>query len=92
MSKKYKDVKVTYERCYFDIEIDDEELEFAKRCGIDIEDDDELVKFHLDNDFAEHQDLLSMNMRWKKMKTYKRMAINKRNSRRKYKRTEQDFI
>ena len=60
MSKKYTNVQVTYETCYFDIEIDDEEIEFAKRCGIDIEDDDELVKFHLDNDFAEHQDLLNM--------------------------------
>lgn len=39
MSKKFKDVKVEYESCYFDIEIDDKEIQFAKDCGIDIEDD-----------------------------------------------------
>ena len=49
MSKKFKDVKVSYETCYFDIEIDDKELEFAKQCGIDIEDDEQVVKFQLDN-------------------------------------------
>lgn len=61
MSKKYKDVKVDYTSCYFDIEIDDIELEFAKRCGIDIEDDEELVKFHLENNFQEHQGLLEID-------------------------------
>ena len=61
MSKKFKNVKVEYESCYFDIEIDDKELEFAKKCSINIEDDDELVKFHLENNFQEHVDLLSID-------------------------------
>lgn len=61
MSKKFKDVKVEYESCYFDIEIDDKEIEFAKKCSINIEDDDELVKFHLENNFQEHVDLLSID-------------------------------
>ncbi len=61
MSKKFKDVKVSYETCYFDIEIDDKELEFAKQCGIDIEDDEQVVKFHLENNFSEHQDLLDID-------------------------------
>lgn len=60
MSKKFKDVKVEYESYYFDIEIDDKEIEFAKDSGIDIENDDELVKFHLENNFEEHEDLLSI--------------------------------
>lgn len=60
MSKKYTDVEVEYRADYFDIEIDDEEIEFAKKCGINIEDDDELVKFHLENHFEEHMDLLHM--------------------------------
>jgi len=30
MSKKFKDVKVSYKTCYFDIEIDDDEIEYAK--------------------------------------------------------------
>ena len=58
MSKKFKNVKVEYESCYFDIEIDDKEIEFAKKCGIDTENDDELVKFHLEHNFQEHMDLL----------------------------------
>lgn len=61
MSKKYKDVSVNYASCYFDIEIDDNELEFAKRCEIDIKDDEELVRFHLDNNFQEHVDLLEID-------------------------------
>ena len=61
MSKKFKNVKVEYESCYFDIEIDDKEIEFAKKCSINIEDDDELVKFHLENNFQEHVDLLSID-------------------------------
>lgn len=61
MGRKFKDVKVEYESCYFDIEIDDKEIEFAKNCSIDIEDDDELVKFHLENHFEEHVDLLSID-------------------------------
>lgn len=61
MSKIYKDVNVEYRSCDFDIEIDDVELEFAKNCGIDINDDDELVKFHLENNFGEHQDLLDIS-------------------------------
>ena len=31
MSKKFKDVKVEYESCYFDIEIDDKEIEELKQ-------------------------------------------------------------
>lgn len=61
MGKKFKDVKVEYESCYFDIEIDDKEIEFAKDCGIDIKNNDELVKFHLENNFQEHVDLLSID-------------------------------
>ena len=61
MSKKFKDVKVEYESYYFDIEIDDKEIEFAKKCSINIEDDDELVKFHLENNFQEHVNLLSID-------------------------------
>lgn len=61
MSKKFKEVKVEYESFYFDIEIDDKEIEFAKDCGIDIENDDELVKFHLENNFEEHVDLLNID-------------------------------
>lgn len=61
MSKKFKNVKVEYESFYFDIEIDDKEIEFAKNCRIDIENDDELVKFHLENNFQEHMDLLSID-------------------------------
>ena len=61
MSKKFKNVKVEYESCYFDIEIDDKEIEFAKKCSINIEDDDELVKFHLENNFQEHVNLLSID-------------------------------
>lgn len=60
MSKKFTNVEVEYRTCYFDIEIDDEEIEFAKRCGINITNNDELVKFHLENDFQEHMDLLMM--------------------------------
>ena len=58
MSKKYVNVRVEYRSCYHEIEIDDEEIEFAERVGIDIEDDEELVKFHLENNFNEHVDLL----------------------------------
>lgn len=61
MSKKFKDVQVEYTSCYFDIEIDDKEIELAKRCGIDITDDEELVKFHLENNFQEHVDLLEID-------------------------------
>ena len=61
MSKKFKNVEVEYQTCYFDIEIDDKEIEFAKNCGIDIESDDKLVKFHLENNFQEHIDLLSID-------------------------------
>ena len=58
MSKKFKNVEVEYQSCRFDIEIDNKELEFAKDCGVNIEDNDELVKFHLENNFQEHMDLL----------------------------------
>ena len=37
------------------------EIKFLKDCAIDIEDDDELVKFHLENNFQEHMDLLSID-------------------------------
>ena len=60
MSKKYTNVEVEYRADYFDIEIDDEEIEFAKKYGINIEDDDELVKFYLENHFEEYMDLLHM--------------------------------
>lgn len=30
MSKKFKNVEVSYKTCYFDIEIDDNEIEYAK--------------------------------------------------------------
>lgn len=60
MSKKFN-VQVDYRTCYFDIEIDDEEIEFAKQCRIDVEDDEELVKFHLENNFDEHVDLLDID-------------------------------
>ena len=56
--KKFKNVGVDYVSSYFDIEISDEELEYAKKCGIDIDDDDELVRFHLENHFEEYQDYL----------------------------------
>lgn len=59
--KKYKDVKVEYESCYFDIEISDEDIKFAQNCGIDINDDEELVKFYLENNFTEHMDLLEID-------------------------------
>ena len=61
MSKKFKNVEVEYQSGYFDIEIDNKEIEFAKNCGIDIESDDELVKYHLENNFQEHMDLLSID-------------------------------
>lgn len=61
MSKKFKDVRVEYASCYFDIEIDDREIEFAKNCRIDVEDNEELVKFHLENNFQEHADLLNID-------------------------------
>lgn len=61
MGRKYKNVDICYTSCYFDIEIDDDEIEFAKRCGVNTEDDDELVKFHLENNFQEHVDLLDMD-------------------------------
>lgn len=32
-----------------------------KRCGINIEDDEELVKFHLEDNFIEHEDLLEID-------------------------------
>lgn len=59
--KRYKDVYVGYRSDYFDIEIDDVELDYAKRCGIDINDDEELVQFHLENNFQEHMDLLELD-------------------------------
>lgn len=55
--KKFS-VNVTYETGYFDIEISDEEMEMAKNFGIEEDDTEELVKFHLENNFAEHMDLL----------------------------------
>ncbi|MCI8641009.1 MAG: hypothetical protein HFJ59_03960 [Clostridia bacterium] len=61
MSTKYKNVEIRYTSCLFDIEIDDNELKFAKNCGIDVKNDEELVKFHLENNFDEHQDLLEID-------------------------------
>lgn len=61
MGRKYTNVDISYTSCYFDIEIDDDEIEFAKRCGVNTEDDDELVKFHLENNFQEHVDLLDID-------------------------------
>lgn len=62
MSKIYKNVAVEYRTCcHFEIEISDKELEFAKECRINIEDDEELVKFHLENNFGEHVDLLDIS-------------------------------
>ena len=58
--KKYVNVRVTYESEYFELEIDDGELKEAEQYGIDIEDDEELVKFHLESNFNEHVDLLSI--------------------------------
>ena len=55
--KKFS-VNVSYETGYFDIEIDDKEINEAKEYGIDVDDDNELVKFHLENNFSEHMDLL----------------------------------
>ena len=43
---------------YFDVEISDDEIEFAKRCGVNIEDDYDLLEFYLENNFQEYQDLL----------------------------------
>lgn len=60
MVRKFN-VQVDYRTCYFDIEIDDEEIEFAKQCRIDTENDEELVKFHLENNFDEHVDLLDID-------------------------------
>lgn len=60
MVRKFN-VQVDYRTCYFDIEIDDEEIEFAKQCRIDTENDEELVKFHLKNNFGEHEDLLEID-------------------------------
>lgn len=56
--KIFRSVKVEYMSEYFDVEISDDEIEFAKRCGVNVEDDDDLLNFHLDNNFQEHQDLL----------------------------------
>ena len=39
MVRKFN-VQVDYRTCYFDIEIDDEEIEFAKQCRIDTENDE----------------------------------------------------
>lgn len=60
MVRKFN-LQVDYRTCYFDIEIDDEEIEFAKQCRIDTENDEELVKFHLENNFGEHEDLLEID-------------------------------
>lgn len=60
MVRKFN-VQVDYRTCYFDIEIDDKEIEFARQCRIDIENDEELVKFHLENNFGEHEDLLEID-------------------------------
>lgn len=61
MRKKYKNVVVEYRTCFFEIEITDKEIEFAKECRVDIEDDEELVKFYLENNFEEHVDLLDIS-------------------------------
>lgn len=55
---KFTDVRVTYVSDYFEFEMSEEEIEEAKNIGIDITDTDELVKFHLENNFGEHQDIL----------------------------------
>lgn len=57
--KKFS-VNVTYETGYFDTEISDEEMEMAKNFGIEEDDTEGLVKFHLENNFAEHMDLLTI--------------------------------
>ena len=59
--KRFKKVKVSYESEYFDIEVSDEEIEFGRQCGINVDDDGELVRFHLDNSFGDHMDLLDMD-------------------------------
>ena len=59
MSKKYN-INVEYRTGYFDIEITDEEIEEAKRYGIDVEDEEELVRYHLKNNFIEHEGLLTI--------------------------------
>ena len=58
MGMKFVDVSVTYVSDYFDFEMSDEEIEEAKKLGIDVTDTDELVKYHLESNFAEHQDCL----------------------------------
>lgn len=59
MSKKFKDVQVEMRTVYFDIEIDDEALEYYKNAGIDIEDSEKLVEAYLDDNFEEYVDLLN---------------------------------
>lgn len=58
--KRFKKVGVDYSSCYFNIEINDEEIEVARVKGININDDYELVRFYLNEHFEEYKTLLMM--------------------------------
>ena len=59
MSKKFKNVRVTMDTWYFDVEISDEEIEGYKKMGI--EDDEELLKQYLEDNFGEYEGLLTID-------------------------------